>query len=123
MKNEFLHHIKSFNYLGVDIDYTLSFDAMIDHMYTKVNRKLYSLKIIRPYITNSIANVIYKSCVWLILEYVVFLVNSCAKSKTEKLDCIQKMRYYEKGAKTPSVSYVQPLKKPSYLSRLNTLLK
>ena len=90
VNNEFLPNVKSYKYLGVDIDYTLSFDAMVDQMYTKANRKLYSLKIIRPYITNSIANLIYKSCVRPIMEYADFLIDSCTKSKTEKLDRIQK---------------------------------
>ena len=73
----------------MDIDYTLSFDAMVDNMYNKANRKLYSLKTIRPYISNSIANLIYKLCVQPIVEYADFLIDSCFKSKIVKLERIQ----------------------------------
>ena len=63
---------------------------MIDNMYNKANRKLYSLKNIRPYITNSVASLIYKTCVRPVMEYADFLVDSCNKQKTGKLAQIQK---------------------------------
>ena len=85
-----LSNVDSYTYLGVDIDYNLSFDSMIDNMYKKANRKLYSLKLIRPYITNNIACLIYKTCLRPILEYAGFLVDSCTKCSIEKLDRIQK---------------------------------
>ena len=47
-------------------------------------------KLIRPYITNNIACLIYKSCIRPFLEYADFLVDSCPKSKIGKLDHIQK---------------------------------
>ena len=90
VKNENLHNVKSYRYLGVDLDFTLSFEAMVDNMYNKANRKLYTLKVVRPYISNSVANLIYKSCVRPIMEYADFLIDSCTKAKTDKLDRIQK---------------------------------
>ena len=53
-----LHNTKTYKYLGVDMDITLSFDAVMDNAYNKPNRKLYILKYIRPYITNHVANLI-----------------------------------------------------------------
>ena len=85
-----LHNTKTYKYLGVDMDNTLSFDAMVDNAYNKANRKLYTLKYIRPYITNHVANLIYKACIGPIMEYADFLTDSCNKVKTSKLDRIQK---------------------------------
>ena len=85
-----LNNVSRYTYLGVDIDYTLSFDTMVDSIYMKANRKLYTLKLIRPYITNDIACLIYKTCIRPILEYADFLIDSCQRSKTDKLDRIQK---------------------------------
>ena len=87
---EKLQNVESYKYLGVDLEHTLSFDTMVDTMYNKANRKLYSLKNIRPYITNSEASLIYKTCVRPVLEYADFLVDSCNKQRTAKLLNIQK---------------------------------
>ena len=80
----------SYKYLGVVIDYGLTFDAMLKNTYNKANRKLYILERIRPYITNSITLFIYKTCVLPIMEYADFLVESGAKTKVDKLERIQK---------------------------------
>ena len=86
-----LQNVASYKYLGVDLEQTLSFDAMIDTMYNKANRKLYSsLKNIRPYITGSVASLIYKTCVRPVMEYADFLVDSCNKQNISKLAIIQK---------------------------------
>ena len=85
-----LANVDKYTYLGVDIDYNLTFDSMVDCICKKANRKLYTLKFIRPYITNDIACLIYKTCIRPFLEYADFLVDSCQKSKISKLECIQK---------------------------------
>ena len=63
---------------------------MEDSLYNKANRKLYSLKNIRPYITSSIASLIYKTCIRPVMEYADFLIDGCTKGTTDKLDRIQK---------------------------------
>ena len=87
-----LHTVTSYKYLGVDVEQTLCFDTMVDTMYNKLkaNRKLNSLKNICPYITNSVASLIYKTCIRPVMEYADFLVDSCNKYTTKKLDRIQK---------------------------------
>ena len=85
-----LHNVTNYRYLGVDLDQTLSFEKMVDTTYNKANRKLYSLKNILPYITSSIASLIYKICIRPIMEYADFLVDSCPKRATGKLINIQK---------------------------------
>ena len=85
-----LHNVTSYKYLGVDLEQALCFDTMVDTMYNKANRKLYSLKNICPYITNSVASLIYKTCIRPVMEYADFLVDSCNKRKTDKLNRIHK---------------------------------
>ena len=87
---EKLHNVGWYRYLGVEIEETLGFDKTVDAMYNKANRKLYSLKNIRPYITNGVASLIYKTCVRPVMEYADFLVDSCNKNKTDQLARIQK---------------------------------
>ena len=41
LNNDTLTNVKSCRYLGIDIDYSLSFDAMEDNMYNKANQKFY----------------------------------------------------------------------------------
>ena len=67
-----LNNVSRYTYLGVDIDYSLSFDSMVESIYKKANRKLYTFKLIRQYITNDVACIIYKTCIRPILEYADF---------------------------------------------------
>ena len=90
ISSEQLHNVVNYKYLGVDLEQTLSFDTMIDTIYNKANRKLYSLKNIRPYITKSVANLIYKTCIRPVMEYADFLIDSCNKRVTDRLVRIQK---------------------------------
>ena len=85
-----LHNTSSYKYLGVVIDSGLSFETMLDDTYNKANRKLYILKHIRPFVTNSIASLIYKTCKRPILDYADFLVESGTKAKIDNLQKIQK---------------------------------
>ena len=109
VNKESLNNVDSYKYLGVDIDYGLSFDLMADNIYNRANRRLYTMKLIRPYITNGIANLIYKTCIRPILEYADFLIDSCTKLKVDKLERIQKRAvkiidgYKHKGAKYEDV--------------------
>ena len=63
---------------------------MLDSMYSKANRKLYLLKRIRPLITNSVANLVYKTHVLPMFDYAEFLVESGKIEKIDRLDTIQK---------------------------------
>ena len=63
---------------------------MLDCMYNKANRKLYMLKRIRPYITSTIANLVYKTHVLPMLDYADFLAESGKAAKIERLETLQK---------------------------------
>ena len=63
---------------------------MLDSMYSKANRKLYLLKRIRPFITNTVVNLVYKTHVLPMFDYADLLVESRKTEKIERLDSIQK---------------------------------
>ena len=52
---ELLSSVQSYKYLGIDLDNKLVFEEMIDCTFKKANRKLYTLKRIRPYISTTVA--------------------------------------------------------------------
>ena len=85
-----LDNVDKYTYLGVDIDYYLSFDSMVDNIYKKRQPETVHVELIRPYITNGIVCLIYKTCLRPILEYADFLIDSCTQLRIEKLDGIQK---------------------------------
>ena len=68
----------------------IMFDTMLDNTYIKGKLKLFVLKRMRPFITNSIVVLMYKTCVCPFMEYADFLVESGAKMKIDNLDKIQK---------------------------------
>ena len=71
-----LSNVVSYKYLGVDIDRKLMYSEVVHNTYVKANRKLFTLRRIRPYITQRISALIYKQFVLPILDYADFLVES-----------------------------------------------
>ena len=49
--NALLSNVTSYKYLGVDLDNDLSYEAAVHNTYIKANKKLFTLRKIRPYIT------------------------------------------------------------------------
>ena len=91
--NMFIHvggakidNVTCYHYLGIDLDNSLTYDKMLDCMFNKANRKLYMLKRIRPYISNYVANLVYKTHVLPMLDYADFMLDSGKTSKTTRLD-------------------------------------
>ena len=87
---ENIDNVISYHYLGIDLDSSLTYDKMLDSMFNKANRKLYMLKRIRPYISNYVANLVYKTHVLPMLDYADFLVDSGKMSKIVRLDNLHK---------------------------------
>ena len=79
--------VSSYHYLGADLDNGLSYDKMLGNMS---NWKLYMLKRIRRYITNSIANLVYKTHVLPRMNYADFLVDSGRMDNIERLENLKK---------------------------------
>ena len=90
VENKHIENVVSYHYLGVDLDNGLTYDKMLDNMFKKANRKLFMLKRIRPYITNSISNLVYKTHVLPMLDYADFLVESGHMEKIDRLNNLQK---------------------------------
>ena len=57
-----------------------SFDSMRDYMHNKAERKIFMPKNIKPYVSNSTANLSYKACLRLIMKYEDFLLDSRNRS-------------------------------------------
>ena len=86
---ESLANVKSYKYLGIDLDGNLSYDLAVHNTYIKANKKLFTLRKIRPYITQRVAALIYKQFVLPILDYADFIFDSAVKGEVDLLDRIQ----------------------------------
>ena len=84
-----LANVSYYKYLGVDIDRKLSYEEAVHSTYVKANRKLFTLRRIRPYITQRVAALIYKQFVLPILDYANFLVDSAPVKEIKLLDKLQ----------------------------------
>ena len=85
-----IENVATYHYLGVDLDRGLTYDKLLDSMYSKANRKLYLLKRIRPFITNAVANLVFKTHVLPKFDYADFLVESGKTKKIDRLETIQR---------------------------------
>ena len=84
-----MSNVTSYKYLGVDLDNDLSYEAAVHNTYIKANKKLFTLRKIRPYITQRISVLIYKQFILPILDYADFLFESTVKRELDLLDKIQ----------------------------------
>ena len=84
-----LSNVVSYKYLGVDIDRKLMYSEVVHNTYVKANRKLFTLRRIRPYITQRISALIYKQFVLPILDYADFLVESAPLKEVNLLNKLQ----------------------------------
>ena len=84
-----LSNVKAYKYLGVDIDMNLTYESAVHNTYIKANKKLFTLRKIRPYITQRIAALVYKQFILTILDYADFLFDSSIKYELDLLDRIQ----------------------------------
>ena len=85
-----LANVTSYKYLGIDVDRNLSYEESVHNTYVKANKKLFTMRKIRPYITQKVAALIYKQFVLPILDYADFLLESAPKREIDLLDRIQK---------------------------------
>ena len=63
-----LANVKAYKYLGVDLDRNLTYEAAVHNTYIKPNKKLFTLRKIRPYITQRVSVLIYKQFILPILD-------------------------------------------------------
>ena len=89
LDGEELGKVRSYIYLGVDLNDSLSMNFMIESTHNKANRKVYLLKRKRPYISAGLANQIYKTYILPVVDYADFLVDSGNAFNVNRLDSIQ----------------------------------
>ena len=82
-----LSNVSLYKYLGVDRN--LSYDDAVHKTYVEANKKLFTLRKIRPYITHGIAALVYKQFILTILDYADFLVESASTREINLMDKIQ----------------------------------
>ena len=85
-----LANVSSYKYLGVDIDRNLTYEEVVHNTYLKANKKLFTLRKIRPYVTERVAALIYKQFILPIMDYADFLFESAPKYELDYLDTVQK---------------------------------
>ena len=84
-----LGNVPTYKYLGVDLDRNLTYENAVHNTYVKANKKLFTLRKIRPYISQSTAALIYKQFILPILDYADFLFESTVKRELGLLDKVQ----------------------------------
>ena len=77
MKNQELNYVKTYKYLGIILDQSLSYNPQINETIKLTSHKVYQLSIIRKYLTKSAAITIYKSMILPYFDYGdLFLINA-----------------------------------------------
>ena len=84
-----LSRVFSYQYLGVELDDTLSYDKQLSNVVNKTTQKLYIFRKIRRFISESTAITVYKQMILPLLEYCNILFNNGKKGKLDKIDKIQ----------------------------------
>ena len=88
MGSERLEEMSSYNYLGVALDNKLKFDSFLKAKCRKINIRLHQLGNLRKFITNNIANSIYKQTIVPLFDYGDFLIESGQNIYIDRLDSI-----------------------------------
>ena len=89
MSNTALANVSTYKYLGADLDRNLSHENAVHNTYLKANKKLFTLRKIRPYLSQEVSALIYKQYILPILDYAAFLFESATKQELKSLDKVQ----------------------------------
>ena len=81
-----LRNVESYEYLGFNIDIHLTMSTYVNEIIKKVSYKLHTLSIIRRYLSEKTASLVYKVMIMPHFDYVDFLIDSAIKAKTDKLE-------------------------------------
>ena len=84
-----LQPVKSYKYLGVEVDSELSSKAQLANTYKKATNKLYLLRCIRPYLTIKAALDICKTTLLPTIDYGNIFLTACTIKELEKLQVVQ----------------------------------
>ena len=87
---EILGNVETYEYLGFNMDRRLTMNPFIDKIIKKVSYRIYTLNIMRRYISEKTALLIYKVMIMPHFDYVDFVIDSATKVKTERLERLHK---------------------------------
>ena len=95
-----LTNVNSFEYLGIKIDNKLKMNLHIDNIFKKASTKIYTFSIIRRFLTQKTALLVYKVMILPHFDYVDFIVDSATKESTDRLErlhkrAIRKIEFYQ----------------------------
>ena len=76
--------MRNFVYLGSTIDSELLLEPLFKNMGRQVDQKLFVLRKVRRYITESTAKPMYKQMILPMFDYNVFLLLSCTLDKKKR---------------------------------------
>ena len=85
-----LGNVESYEYLGFNIDKQLTMSTYVNKIIKKVSHKLYTLSIIRRYLSEKTASLVYKVMIMPHFDYVDFVIDSAIKVKTDRLERLHK---------------------------------
>ena len=89
LNGEALDTVRTYNYLGVDIDDCLTFQHFLKQKCNKVNSKVYQMGKLRKFITRDVACLIYKQTILPLVEYADIMVESGPTDKITRLQTLQ----------------------------------
>ena len=98
--NKLLDEVEIYTYLGVRLDIRLKFDGFLKEKCNKINIRLYQLGKMRKYLTNNIANLIYKQTIVPLFDYADFLIEGGQNVLIERLDALHSKALYIVDCKT-----------------------
>ena len=87
--NQFIHDVKTYTYLGVDIDSFFTYESFLKSIVRKVNYKLYLFSKIRFVLTFSASILVYKQMVLPFFDYLDIIIDSGPKKYIDKLQALQ----------------------------------
>ena len=85
-----LNRVSEYKYLGVVLDASLTWNAHVDYLISKVRKRLAMLGRIRKNINMYTAGTVYTSFVLLILDYCDTVWSCCGSVNTDKLEKLQR---------------------------------
>ena len=85
-----LKNVDTYEYLGFNMDRQLTMSTHVDKVIKKVSYKIHTLNIMRRYITEKTASLIYKVMIMPHFDYVDFVIDSAIKQKTDRLERLHK---------------------------------
>ena len=128
LNGQSIKHTDTFKYLGVVLDDTLSFNDLMDYVRMKVSKILRMFSRIRPSLTLSAANRLYKAIVLPVLDYCDAVWHECGQGNCDKIERLQRrdarIVYFKAASKLSTDQIMTKLDlEPRYYTRWTHILR